>query len=40
MENFFEQYMKVETDSVTDPAYTVVRGDVRFSVLTDRLLRV
>lgn len=40
MADFFEQYMKVETDSVTDPAYTVVCGDVRFSVLADRLLRV
>ena len=38
--DFFETYMKVDTDSVTELSQIVIRGNVRFSVLADRLLRV
>ncbi len=39
MSEYFEAF-KVETKAVTDEKYTVVCGNTRFSVLTDRLLRV
>lgn len=38
--DFFEKYMKCETAAAADPSQIITRGDVRFSVLTDRLLRV
>ena len=39
-QDFFKEYLSFERKSVTDPSCVIVRGKVRFSVLSDRLLRV
>lgn len=37
---YFEKTFSWKSDSKTDKKFTVIKNDVRFSVLTDRLLRV
>ena len=39
-QDFFKEYLSFERKSATDPSCVIVRGKVRFSVLSDRLLRV